>query len=91
MPAKSKEYISLGLPVLYNYTDTDIDLDKEFRDNFCIKLEDKLDLKKVLNKFKKISSIKDYNLKIKEWGIKNLSIETKISKYINVIEKITED
>lgn len=87
-PLKVREYISLGLPVLYNYNDTDIDLDKEFRDNFCIKLEDKLDLEKVINQFKKISSIKDYNLKIKEWGIKNLSIETKISKYINVIEKI---
>lgn len=67
-PLKVREYLARGLPVIYNYKDTDIDSDMAFMNKFCVKLEDncaEIDLKVIESKLKQIVAISNYNFLIK--------------------------
>ena len=88
-PLKVREYLSYGLPVLYNYFDSDLESDPTFRNKFCIKLEEsQIDLKKVIEKFNEIQKIKNYNIKIKEWAERNVNSKIKMKEYKNIIEQV---
>ena len=88
-PLKVREYLSYGLPVLYNYFDSDLESDPTFRIKFCIKLEERqIDLEKVINKFNEIQKIKNYNVKIKEWAERNINSKIKMKEYKNIIEQV---
>lgn len=86
-PLKVREYLSRGLPVLYNYNDTDIDSDEDFKEQYMLKFDGELDLKEVSNKLSKIYDEQSVNDKIKSWAKENIDFKIKLAEYIKIIEK----
>ena len=83
-PLKVREYLARGLPVIYSYNDTDIDRDPAFRDTYCIKLDygfTQVNLEKITTKLKGITAIEDYNIKIREFALKNVDVNSKALQY----------
>ena len=88
-PLKVREYLARGLPVVYNYFDTDIDNHEMFRDKYCIKLEngvEKIDLNQIISKLKIIQSIDGYQNSIRTFAIENIDMKVKMLEYKKVID-----
>jgi len=90
-PLKVREYLSRGLPVIYNYKDTDIDEVDGFNEKYCVKLKDNcdfIDLIFIENKLRKIVAINNYNASIKEFALEKVDVCRKSEKYKSLIDTI---
>lgn len=92
-PLKVREYIARGLPVIYNYEDTDLDADLSFREKYFIKIENspgELNLEIIHKKLKSILSNTDCNLEIRKFAERAVDIKVKAIQYKNLIDEINK-
>jgi hypothetical protein len=87
-PLKVREYLSRGLPVIYNYFDTDLDKNEVFREQFLLKFSGEMNLQILLKKYSQIKKIEGFNEKIRDWALHNVDYNIKLALYKSVIEKI---
>lgn len=87
-PLKVREYLSRGLPVIYNYEDTDLDGDESFANMYHLKFTEKLDIQILIDRYQEIKEIPDFNSKIKDWASNNIDYSIKLAQYKSVIEEI---
>ena len=87
-PLKVRQYLARGLPVLYNYYDSDLSINPEFSEKYCYYLEGDLDLNFLRKWYLNLSKTKDFENNISEWATKNLDYEIKMVQYKRIIEKI---
>lgn len=89
-PLKVRQYLARGLPVLYNYFDTDLSINPEFSEKYCYYLDGDLDFNLLRKWYLELNKTKNFENNISEWATKNLDYEIKMVKYRSIIEKNLE-
>lgn len=85
-PLKVRDYLSRGLPVVFNYYDTDISDDESFCKEYCFSINDELNLDEVYNWFENLYFKKtEYANDIITWAEKNVGMNVKIKQYADII------
>lgn len=85
-PLKVRQYLARGLPVIYNYYDTDLSANPKFSEKYCYNFNGELDFNFLKKWYLNLKKTNDFEKYISQWAIKNLDYNVKMAHYKKIIE-----
>ena len=86
-PLKTRDYLARGLPVVVGYHDTDLENHSEFNPYFLrVPSDDSpIDINEIIKFYKKVYSIPNVNIKIRELAERYLNTKVKMKELIDLL------